>query len=115
VVITCSLFLAFSKLVRALLSFVFNVAWAWIITRTSAYLKWHETHLNSKSLKEEEKRIVNEMKVKALRDEVDRKMREAARLADAIAEKEKQQAVIRSRAQGRARQQPNGDIELGGT
>ena len=112
-VITCSLFLAFSKLVRALLSFVFNVAWAWIITRTSAYVKWHETHLNSKSLKEEEKRIVNEMKVKALRDEVDRKMREAARLANAIAEKEKQKAVIRSQAHGRARQRPNGDIELG--
>ena len=70
--------------------------------------------MNSKNLKEEEKRMVNEMKVKALRDEVNRKMREAAILADQIAEKEKQQAVLRTRKLAKVRQRPSGDIELGG-
>jgi hypothetical protein len=68
--------------------------------------------LNSKSLKEDEKRIVNDMKAKALREEVDRNMREALLHADAIKAKEEQQAVMRARRIGHARPQPNGDIEM---
>ena len=86
--ITISLFLAFSKLVRALLSFGFNYAWAWLITRTSAYVRWHDTHMNSKMLKEKEKSLVNEMKVKALRDELARKIKEQERIAALIKEQE---------------------------
>ena len=98
-----------------IISFAFNITFTWIITRTSLYARYYETRLNSTSLKEEEQRIVNEMKMKALRDEVDRGMRKAAMLADAIAEKEKRNAVIRARPHWSVRQWPNRDIELGGS
>ncbi|KAN0096257.1 hypothetical protein V8E51_015062 [Hyaloscypha variabilis] len=78
-IITCSLLLAFSKLVRAALSFWFNVAWAWLITSTPAYVRWRETHLTSKKLAEDETKIINRMKKKALQIEFERKERERRR------------------------------------
>ncbi|TVY93931.1 hypothetical protein LAWI1_G000709, partial [Lachnellula willkommii] len=42
-VTTISLLLAFSKLIRALLSFAFHISWTWLITHTPAYVSWRET------------------------------------------------------------------------
>lgn len=44
--------------------------------------------MNSKTLKEKEKSLVNEMKVKALRDELARKIKEQERIAALIKEQE---------------------------
>ena len=55
------------------------------------------------SLKEGEERLVNDMKAKALMDEIDRNMRKAMR-ADAQA--------VRRALRARASRTPNGDMEM---
>jgi hypothetical protein len=85
-IITCSLLLAFSKLVRAFLSFWFSIAWTWLITSTPAYIRWRETHLNSKKLAEEETKIVNRMKKKALQREFQRAEEERVRREEMLKE-----------------------------
>ena len=55
------------------------------------------------SLKEGEERLVNDMKAKALMDEIDRNMRKAMR-ADAQA--------VRRALRARASRIPNGDMEM---
>jgi hypothetical protein len=109
-IITCSLLLAFSKLVRAFLSFCFNVSWAWLITYTPAYIKWREAHMNSKKLGEEEKKFVNKMKKAALKVEFERKEKEKERLRQEEIAKEK--AANPTSLQGRAGL-VDGDVEMG--
>lgn len=77
VVITTSLFLAFSKMTRAILSFVFSYAWAYTITKIPIYTYWHDfkwrdKHMSSKTLKEQEIILVNGMKAKALRKKAEK-------------------------------------------
>lgn len=102
VVITGSLFLAFSKLVRALLSFGFHFAWAYLITFTRLYVRWHDTHLNSKRLNEQEKALVNEMKARALREDAEKKLAVKERmieLANAAAKvREEEEERVRASA-----------------
>jgi len=76
VVIIISLLLAFSKLVRAFLSFSFNVSWAWLITSTPAYVAWRGSSFNSKKLREDEKKRVRKLKLGALKKEVEKRERE---------------------------------------
>ncbi|KAG9240812.1 hypothetical protein BJ878DRAFT_524053 [Calycina marina] len=76
-VITLSLFLAFSKMTRALLSFACSYIWTLTITRTPLYtfwhnLKWHDKHMSSKTLMEQEAIVVNRMKIGALRKRAER-------------------------------------------
>jgi hypothetical protein len=87
-VTTLSLLLAFSKLIRAQLSFAFAVSWTWIITSISAYVFWREARFTSKKLHEEQKVKVNQMKMKALTRALERKMEEAERIAWETREKE---------------------------
>jgi len=57
---------------RALLSFVFSYVWAYTIIKTGIYtywhdFKWHDKHMSSKTMKEQEIILVNRLKAKALR------------------------------------------------
>jgi hypothetical protein len=108
IIIICSLLLAFSKLVRAVISFCFNVFWAWLITYTPAYITWRETHMNSKNLGEEEKKKVNNMKKKALK--VAFAQQEAERIEREKVDKERRKNP--TSLQGRAAL-VDGDIEMG--
>ncbi|TVY38013.1 hypothetical protein LSUB1_G005115, partial [Lachnellula subtilissima] len=65
-VTTLSLLLAFSKLIRAILSFAFNISWTYLITHTPAYISWRETRVTSEKLHEEQRARVGGMKMKAL-------------------------------------------------
>jgi ABC-type nickel/cobalt efflux system permease component RcnA len=108
-VITIALLLAFSNLVRALLSFAFNVSWAWIITYTPAYVSWRGTRMNSKTLRESEKKQISEMKASALKKK--QKDMEAEKLR-----KEKLQVLATNPTslRGQVLVHSNGDIEMGG-
>jgi hypothetical protein len=108
-IITCSLLLAFSKLVRAFLSFWFNVSWVWLITYTPAYIRWRETHMNSKKLAEEETKIIKRMKKTALKVEFQRKEAEKKRREEIL----KEQAKNPTSLQGRVGALVDGDVELG--
>ena len=64
---------------RAILSFAFSYAWVYTITKTSLYtywhnIKWHDKHMSSKTLKEQEIALVNEMKAKAIRLKADERI-----------------------------------------
>jgi hypothetical protein len=110
-IITCSLLLAFSKLVRAFLSFWFNIGWAWLITSTPAYIRWRETHLNSKKLAEDETKIVNQMKKKARQVEFQRKEEKMARREAMLKEEAMRQNP--TSLQGRIGGLVDGDVEMG--
>jgi hypothetical protein len=70
--------MAFNTTVRAILSFLFNVSWAWLTSTITKYVSLSETLLNSKKVKEEQERVVNAMKQTALKAEFQR--REVGRL-----------------------------------
>jgi hypothetical protein len=108
IIITCSLLLAFSKLVRAVLSFCFNFFWAWLITYTPAYISWRETHMNSKHLGEEEKKAVNKMKKKALKVAFERKEEERRKREKLEIERGKNPTSLKGRVG-----MINGDVEMG--
>jgi hypothetical protein len=75
---TLSLLLAFNKLTRALLSFTFNVSWAWLQVYITPYVSFSGKRSSGDQIKHIEKVSVNEIKKKALEREVER--REASRL-----------------------------------
>jgi hypothetical protein len=93
VVITCSLCLAFSKLVRAVLSYGFNISWTYFITQTSLYVTWRDTPLNSKWLHEDRKVKVNAMKTRAKQKAVEEKMEQDRRITKLEADAAKKREI----------------------
>jgi len=72
-IISCSLIILFSGLVRAILSFISNVSWTWLTTRITTNISLSDTLLNPKTVNERQEKLVNDMKKRAAEFEFQRR------------------------------------------
>jgi len=104
VVISVSLFLAFSDFVRASLSITFNFAWTWLIVNTSIYNAFHAVsglgRNPGRSLKLFERQTISRMKLQRMRDELESRVMEAEGTAMELEERERPKQQSEWRKEG---------------